>query len=86
MSRRSPKRITTEPISDNELRSLFEAARWAPSYHNSQPWRFVYAKRETKHWDKLFDLLWPLNQVWIKDAAVIGIILSSKYFMKNGNF
>jgi hypothetical protein len=37
--------------------SLFEAARWAPSSYNNQPWRFIYAKRNTSHWDKLFNLL-----------------------------
>lgn len=79
MSRRSLRHFTNETIPHEELMSLFEAARWAPSSFNAQPWNFVYARRETKHWGKFFDLLLPSNQVWVKDAAAIGIVISSKY-------
>lgn len=77
--------MTGESISDDELMSLFEAAKWSPSHYNCQPWRFVYAKRGTQHWQKMFDLIWPLNQSWVKDAAVIGVIVSYKLFTFKGN-
>jgi hypothetical protein len=45
LNRWSPMAMTGEELADEELMSLFEAARWAPSGYNSQPWRFVYAKK-----------------------------------------
>ena len=82
LNRWSPRAMTGEKISGEELMSLFEAARWAPSSYNNQPWRFLYAKRETPHWAKFFDLLVPFNQGWCKQAAVLGVIVSEKIFEK----
>src|SRR5437868_1224268 len=62
LSRTSPREMTGEDISDPDLMSLFEAARWAPSHYNLQPWRFIYVKRNENEWKKFMDLLWPLNQ------------------------
>ncbi len=84
INRWSPRSMTGEEIDDNTLMSLFEAARWAPSSYNNQPWRFIYAKRNTKNWSKLFDLLLEGNKVWAKDAAVLVVIISSKNFEYNG--
>ena len=58
------------------LASLFEAARWAPSSYNSQPWRFVYARRDTPAWQKFLGLMVEFNQGWAKDAAVLIIAIS----------
>ena len=44
---------------------------------NNQPWRFIYAKRNTQHWDRFFNLLYEANQVWVKDAAVLVAVISS---------
>jgi nitroreductase len=44
--------MTGEELDEDTIMSLFEAARWAPSSYNNQPWRFIYAKRNTLHWDK----------------------------------
>lgn len=82
-SRWSPRAMSGEEISDAELMKLFEAARWAPSSYNNQPWRFLYAKRNTEHWDKFFDLLVEFNQSWAKNAAVLLVILSKKTFERN---
>lgn len=82
--RYSPRAMSGESITDAELMSLFEAARWAPSSYNAQPWRFIYAKRETKHWNTLFDLLVPFNQSWVKQGAVLMLIISHKNFTHNG--
>lgn len=72
--------MSGEPISDNELMTLFEAARWAPSAFNSQPWRFLYGKRDTEHWDPFFNLLAEGNQTWCKNAAVLVVICSKDTF------
>ena len=64
--------------------SLFEAARWAPSSYNSQPWRFVYAHRDTPAWDRLFGLLAPANQGWAKDGAVLMVLVSKETMVPRG--
>ena len=55
INRWSPRAMSGEKLPDEELFSLFEAARWAPSSYNNQPWRLIYAKRDTEHWEKLFN-------------------------------
>lgn len=84
ISRWSPKAMTGEEIPDDVLMSLFEAARWAPSAFNSQPWRFIYAKRDTEHWDRLFDLLNEGNQSWTKNASALMVVLSQRISDYNG--
>ncbi len=69
---------------DATIGSLFEAARWAPSSYNNQPWRFVYAKRGTPNFDVFLNFLVPANQAWCKNAAILVVILSEKIFTKNG--
>ena len=68
------------------LSSLFEAARWAHSSYNNQPWRFIYAKRNTKYWNNLFNLLAEPNKIWAKNAALLVVVISSKNFEYNGKF
>ncbi|MDP9490332.1 MAG: nitroreductase family protein, partial [Thermoproteota archaeon] len=64
LNRWSPRSMTGEELDNEEIMSLFEAARWAPSSYNNQPWRFIYAKRNTEHWDRLFNLLAEGNRAW----------------------
>lgn len=78
IGRWSPRAMSGENLSDEELMPLFEAARWAPSASNKQPWRFIYAKRETEHWDRFFDLLIDFNKLWAKNASVLALIISEK--------
>ncbi len=59
--------------------SMFEAARWAPSASNIQPWRFVYAHRGTPHWNPLFHALMDMNQPWVAHASVLAYILSDRF-------
>ena len=80
LHRWSPRAMSGEEISDTELMCLFEAARWAPSSYNGQPWRFIYAKRNTEHWSKLFNLMVDFNKSWAKNAAVLLVIISRKNF------
>jgi nitroreductase len=86
LNRWSPRSMTGEELDEDTIMSLFEAARWAPSSFNNQPWKFIYAKRNTKYWDKLFVLLAEPNKVWAKDAALLVVIISNKNFEYNGKF
>ncbi len=83
VNRWSPRAMSGEEISHDDLMGLFEAARWAPSYYNNQPWRFIYAKRNTDHWQRLFSLLVEGNKTWAKNAAVIVVVISRKNFEFN---
>ena len=86
LNRWSPRSMTGEEMDDETTMSLFEAARWAPSSYNNQPWRFVYAKRNTPHWNRLFDLVAEPNKVWAKNAAVLVVVVSNKHFDINGKY
>lgn len=80
----SPRAMSGEPISEKEMLTLFEAARWAPSTYNEQEWRFLYALRDTPHWKMFFDLLMEANQAWCQNAAMLVVILAHKVFSKDG--
>ena len=84
VNRWSPRSMTGESINDETLMSLFEAARWAPSSYNNQPWRFLYAKKGTASWNVFFNLLLEGNKVWAKNAAaVLVVVISRKNFEYN---
>src|SRR6476620_10182142 len=83
LNRWSPRSMTGEELSDEEIMSLFEAARWAPSSSNAQPWRFIYAKRNTEQWDKLFNLMFEGNKIWTKNAAVLVVVISRRNYEQN---
>ena len=85
LKRWSPRAMSGEDISHDELMSLFEAARWAPSSFNNQPWRFLYARRNTNNWELFFNLLVEGNKTWVKNAAALIVIVSKKTFDHNGN-
>jgi nitroreductase len=76
----SPRAMSGEALPKEELFRLFEAARWAPSSNNNQPWRFLYAYRDTPAWKIFFDLLVPANQEWCGRAGVLLVVLSKKTF------
>jgi nitroreductase len=77
--------MTGEGISNEELFSLFEAARWAPSSYNEQPWRFIYARREDiDAFKRMMDLLVDSNQLWCKNASALVLLASKKDFEKTG--
>jgi uncharacterized membrane protein len=68
VDRWSPRAMSGEAIAENDLMVLFEAARWAPSSYNNQPWRLLYARRGSEHWlprtvdnrvSKAIVSLWP---------------------------
>jgi len=84
LERWSPRAFTDETIQEAELLTLFEAARWAPSAANAQPWRFLYARRGTAHWDKFLGLLVPFNQTWASRAAALIVLVSDPLFLRPG--
>jgi nitroreductase len=86
LKRWSPRAMTGEPIEDSLLYSLFEAARWAPSCYNEQPWRFLYAKTGSEWFPLFVDLLVEFNRAWAPKAAVLGVMIGKKTFEKNGKF
>jgi nitroreductase len=75
--------MSGDEISREVLFSLFEAARWAPSSNNNQPWRFLYARRNTDYWPIFFDLLTEQNKIWAKNAAVLIVVISKTTFDYN---
>ena len=83
VERWSPRAMSGEEISNEELLTLFEAARWAPSSMNNQPWRMLYAPRSSRHWPLFFDLLADSNKVWCVRAAALLVIISKTTF-ENG--
>ena len=76
LDRWSPRAFDASVMPDADLMTIFEAARWAPSSFNAQPWRFLYAKREDEHWERFLDLLIPFNRDWAQSASVLIYILS----------
>lgn len=83
-ARWSPRAFTPEALPEATLHTFFEAARWAPSSYNSQPWRFVYARRDTTHWNQFLGFLNEFNQSWAKEAAAIVIVISKTTFVPPG--
>lgn len=75
-SRWSPRAMSGGSITKDQLKSLVEAARWAPSSSNLQPWTFLYAHRDSQHWPIYFEFLNEFNQLWAKDAAVLVVVVA----------
>ena len=67
----SPRAFADQMVDTQTLDALFEAARWAPSASNMQPWSFVHARRGTAGFDVFRDILNPSNAVWASKAAVL---------------
>ena len=77
LRRWSPRASNAEELPERNLLTMLEAARWAASSYNSQPWRFVYARRDMPPWDRFLNLLVPANQAWAKHASALVILLSN---------
>ena len=84
LERWSPRAFTGEAMPEADLMTMLEAARWAPSSYNSQPWRFVYARRDTPAWAPLLGLLNEFNQSWAKDGSALIILASSSTMLPPG--
>jgi nitroreductase len=76
IDRWSPRAMSGESISQADLFVLLEAARWAPSAGNTQPWRILYAHRDSEHWPLFFNLLVERNKAWCRNAGVLLLFIS----------
>lgn len=75
-ARWSPRAFDAAPIDESKLASALEAARWAPSASNSQPWRFIVARRNSAMHDQIHAALKGFNQVWAVNAAVLIVAIA----------
>jgi nitroreductase len=83
--RRSRRAYSSQPITQETINSLFEAARWAPSSMNEQPWAYLYATPDqTELWNKLVDTLSENNRVWARHAPLLILSLARKTHLRNG--
>jgi nitroreductase len=81
----SPRAFDERPVEEETLKSLFEAARWAPSSNNEQPWRFIVASKETStDYDRLFACLVEGNRKWAFRAPVLILSVASLLFEDDG--
>jgi len=80
----SPRSFTGEAIPESVLLSFFEAARWAPSSNNSQPWRFIYALPGTPGWSPIFESLGVNNRAWAQRASALIVVLSKTQWVPPG--
>lgn len=83
LDRWSPRAFLDEPIPEHQLRSLFEAARWAPSCYNEQPWLFIYAvSREDR--ERFATALVEKNRIWASRAPLLMFVLARRNFAATG--
>jgi nitroreductase len=83
-SRFSPYAFADRGVSRDDLRSLFEAARWAPSSYNEQPWSYVVATRDdAAAYERVLSCLVEANQAWAKAAPVLAIGIARTRFARN---
>lgn len=83
VERWSPRAFLADPVERGQLESLFEAARWAPSCFNAQPWKFVWSDEGAGR-EALRGLLVDGNRVWADKAPVVGFVLARRHFERNG--
>ena len=79
----SPRSFESRMVEKEKLQRLFEAARWAPSAFNMQPWRFIVGLKGTKSYDKIMDSLIEFNQNWAKLAPVLVLVAGNKVDAKS---
>lgn len=86
LKRKSPLAFSDKAISQEDMDTLLDAARWAASAYNEQPWRFVYARKDEdpKSFKAIHDIILPGNQIWAEKAAVLMLVIAKKTFSANG--
>lgn len=78
VQRWSPRSFDQSDMPQADLDVIFEAAGWAPSAFNIQPWTFLYARRGDENWDRFLSLLVEFNQSWAKDASLLIFAVSNR--------
>ena len=84
LQRWSPRAFADRDVPAEDLKKAFEAARWANSSYNEQPWRFLVGHRGDATYNKIMDALIPFNQSWAKSAPVLILSVARKHFARNG--
>lgn len=84
VDRWSPRSFSGEPIPDAVLHSAFEAARWAPSASNGQPWRFIVSRNGDAAWPLFLGLLATRNREWAQRASALVLIASATLIERRG--
>jgi nitroreductase len=79
----SPRSFAARDVSPEDLKKVFEAARWAPSSYNEQPWRFLVGRRGDTVYKKIFDSLMPFNRLWAVNAPVLILGAAKSKFSHN---
>ena len=82
IDRWSPRSFDSVPLTQAQIDSLFEAARWAPSCFNAQPWLFIYAAAETDR-ARFMQALVEKNEGWVKNATLLVYLLCRRNFRHN---
>ncbi len=85
LQRWSPRAFDHREVSREELKKLFEAARWAASSYNEQPWRFIVGFKGDETYRKILDSLIEFNQSWAATAPVLMLSVASRTFARNGS-
>lgn len=80
LKRWSPRAFVPQAMPQEDLFAMFEAARWAPSAYNLQPWRFLYSHRDDQHWSAFLGLLDPFNRSWAHNASALVFVLSARTY------
>jgi nitroreductase len=83
IDRWSPRAFANTPLAREQVASLFEAARWAPSCNDDQPWLFLYAETAVDR-ARFAEALVPTNQVWAVNAPLLLFVLCRRHFRHNG--
>lgn len=82
----SPRAFAHKPVPQDVLRSIFEAARWAPSSNNEQPWTyFVATKDDKENFEKMLSVLVEFNAQWARSAPVLALAVAKLTFGKNNS-
>lgn len=84
LKRRSLRAFSNAPLTEEQITTLFEAARWAPSSVNEQPWQYIYATQGEALWKIIFDMLNEGNRIWAKNAPLLVVSLARTTFSRNG--
>lgn len=80
----SPRAFEATSMPASDLLTILEAARWAPSAFNVQPWRFLYSHRDDAHWQNYLNLLDPFNASWAQNASALVFVLSDTVMPGDG--
>ena len=79
----STRAFSSQSITDEALYSLIEAARWAASARNEQPWRFIIGSNNSDYYQRIFNCLDEGNKVWAQNAPVLIITMAMKHYAFN---